>query len=507
MQEYLRAYIVISALMMLAYCISRALFGRAVEQGYITRLYVVGFAATTIMFLAHNMWLFLSGLALLSILAVRNVNYPLALFVFLLLLMPGYSIQVPGFGLINYLIDLNPWRVLSITLLLPATLHLAANRTLPRPGKLWADKIVITFALYTALLSYVHFETFTGGMRQLTLILLDMVVVYFVASRSLMDKGTVRHVIVALVAAAVFLALVGAFEFAKHWILYSGVQGALGGNAGMFGYLGRGETLRALATTGQPIVLGFIMMVAVLLTSYVQHLMPRGGMRILLWVLMGVGLVAAMSRGPWVGTAIGLFVIALTSYDPLGNVFKLLLASFVTAVLLVTLPGGEKILDYLPWVGSIDAGGIDFREILWQQSMLVIEKSPWIGSIGFTELPEFNPIRLGSGFVDIVNSYLGIVLQFGLIGLALFIFLLLSSLVGVLRALFVNRNRNDEIKLYGIALLAVIIATIAEIWMVSSISQIAPMVTFTIGASAAYGYLVQVARTRQSSGSSMPVML
>lgn len=489
MPEHLRAYIVISALMALAYVISRALFAKSVEQRFITNLYGAGFAATSILFLAQNMWLFLGGLTLVSILVARRLNHPLALFVFLLLLMPGYSIQVPGFGIVNYLIDLNPWRVLSITLLLPAAVLLAANPVFPRPGRLTADKLVIAYVTYTAALSYVHFQTFTGGLRELATNTLDMALVYFVASRSLMLKGAVRHVMAALVAAAVFLALVGAIEFAKHWILYSSVQRALNVNTGLFSYGVRGETLRALATTGQPIVLGFVMMVALLLTSYVQHLVPRGFMRTLLWVLMGVGLVAAMSRGPWVGAAIGLFVIALASHDPLSKIFKLLVASFGAAVMLVMLPGGEKILDYLPWVGSIDAGGIDFREILWEQSMLVIDKSPWIGSIGFTDFPEFDPIRLGTGFVDIVNSYLGIVLQYGLIGLALFVFLLLSSLIGVLRALFVNRCSNNEMRLYGVALLAVIVATIAEIWMVSSISQIAPIVIFTVGVSAAYGYL------------------
>ena len=506
MPEHLRAFVVICGLMLLAYAISRRLFAHALEPKFVDRLYGAGFGATAIMFLAHDMWLFLGGLALLSFLAARRFTHPLALFVFLLLLMPGYQVQVPGFGLINYLISLNPWRVLSITVLLPAAVHLAANRALPRPGKLWADKLVMTYALYGAALSYLHFDTFTGGLRQLASITLDMVLVYFVASRGLMLKSAVRHVMVALVAAAVFLALVGAFEFAKHWILYSGVQHVLRAERGLFGYAARGDTLRATATTGHSIVLGFVMMVALLFTFYVQRWVPRGAMRTLLWLLMGMGLVAAMSRGPWVGAAIGLFVIALASTNPLGNVLKLLMASFGAAVMLVMLPGGEKILDYLPWVGSIDAGGIDFREILWQQSMLVIDKTPWIGMIGFTELPEFDPIRLGTGFVDIVNTYLGVVLQLGLIGLALFVFMLLTSLVSVLRALSVNGNRNDEMSIYGVALLAVIIATIAEIWMVSSISQISPMVTFTVGACAAYGYLVQDARMQWLSRSSRPIV-
>lgn len=496
MPEHLRAYIVVSALMALAYVISRALFARAFEQGFITRLYGAGFAATSAMFLANNMWVFLGGLALLSFLAARRFTHPLALFVFLLLLMPGYSVQVPGFGLINYLIDLNPWRVLSITVLLPAAVLLAANRALPRPGKLWADKLVVTYALYTATLTYLHFDTITGGLRSLVGAVLGSMLIYFVASRGLMLKGAVRHVMAALVAAAIFLALVGAFEFARHWILYSGVQHALGVNAGLFGYLGRGETLRAVATTGQPIVLGFVMMVAMLFTFYVQHWVPRGSMRTLLWLLMGMGLVAAMSRGPWVGAAIGMFVIALASTNPLGNVLKLLMASFGTAVMLVMLPGGEKILDYLPWVGNIDAGNITYRELLWQQTQLVVAQNLWIGSVGFTESPLFEAVRQGGGFVDIVNSYLGIALAYGVVGLSLYVLIILVVTLPTLRSVFHSRKSLVEPTIYGKALIASMVAAFATIWTVSSISQIAPLVWMLIGAGVAHsGHVMQSNQT------------
>ncbi len=302
MPEHLRAFVVICGLMLLAYAISRRLFAHALEPKFVDRLYGAGFGATAIMFLAHDMWLFLGGLALLSFLAARRFTHPLALFVFLLLLMPGYGVQVPGFGLINYLISLNPWRVLSITVLLPAAVHLAANRALPPPRQAVGRQAGHDLrALHRRLELSALRDLYRGHAPVGSQLRSTWMLVYFVASRGLMLKGAVRHVMVALVAAAIFLALVGAFEFARHWILYSGVQRALGGNTGLFGYLGRGETLRAVATTGQPIVLGFVMMVALLFTFYVQRWVPRGAMRTLLWLLMGMGLVAAMSRvGPGV---------------------------------------------------------------------------------------------------------------------------------------------------------------------------------------------------------------
>ena len=489
MPEHLRSFVVITVLMALAYAISRRLFAHALAPRFVDRLFAAGYGATAIMFFAHNMWLFLAGLAGLTFLMGRRLGQPLAIFVFLMLLMPGFTIKVPGFGLINYLIELNPQRILALVLLLPSAIHLAGRPGLPRPGKLLTDKIVIVYTLFIALLAYQQYATFTGALRQLFATTIDFVLLYFVGSRTLLSKLAVRHAIVSLVVAAIFLALVGVFEFAKRWLLYASVQQDLGADPGLFGYLVRGDTLRAMATTGQPIVLGFVMMVATLLTVYVQRLVSPGRARTLLWFIMGMGLVAAMSRGPWVGAAIGFAVIAAASANPAANLIKFVAAGLAAAFLLVLLPGGEKIINYLPWVGTIDAGGIDFRKILWEQAILVITKNPWLGSIDFNEALEFNLIRSGNGFVDIVNTYLVIALQYGILGLSLYVALLVSALLCLSRGFFHNKVLNTEVRIYGASLLATMLSMILVLWMVSNISFISIINTLLIAACVAYSQL------------------
>lgn len=488
MPEHLRSFVVISVLMALAYAISRRLFAHALEPRFVDRLFAAGYGATAIMFLSHNVWVFLAGLAALTLMVARRLGQPLALFVFLMLLLPGFRAQIPGLGLINYLIDLNPMRVMAMSLLLPVALHLVGRTDVPRVGKLFSDKLVIAYALYTSFLTYLHYQTFTGGLRQLAEISLDSVLLYYVASRALAAKGAVRHVMVSLVMAAIFLALVGAFEFAKHWLLYMGLSSALGASAGG-GYLMRGEILRALATTGQPIVLGYVLMVATLLSVYAQRLLLTGSGRAVLWLFMVMGSVAAMSRGPWVGAVIGLFAIALASSNPLGNLAKLTLASLGAAIALVMLPGGEKIINYLPWVGSIDASNVSFREVLWQQAQLVIGKNMWIGTIGFTEMSEFDVIRRGDGFVDIVNSYLGVTLQYGVIGLALYVLTMVSAILPNIKIIIKSGIRDAETRVYAEVLLGLMVATIITIGTVSSISYVAPLVTLVIGASVSNAWL------------------
>lgn len=492
MSEHLRAFVVITALMALAFLISKRLFSHAVESKFVERLFGAGYSATAIMFLAHNMWLFLGGLGLLSVLVGRRFTYPLALFVFLLLLMPGYTVRVPGFGVINYLIELNPWRLLSLTVLLPSAVWLFGQRHLPAPGSLLPDKLLIAFALYTSWLAYVHHDTFTGGLRHLAAMTMDSLLIYYVASRGLMIKGAVRHVMVAFIMACVFLALVAVFEFFKHWLLYSKVQQALGALPGLFGYLGRGETLRASATTGQPIVLGFVMMVALLMTSYLQQLVASKANGLLLWGLMGLGLVAAMSRGPWVGAAVGLAVVALFSTNPVSKLLRLAAAGIGIAFLLVLLPGGEKIIDYLPWIGTVDASNITYRELLWEQTKLVIDQYFWIGSIGYTELPEFDAIRQGGGFVDIVNTYVGVVLAYGVVGLFLYASYLFLVIFKSTTTAVKLKNEHSERQVYGLASLGILFAIVITIVTVSSISQIEPLLILITGAGVAHVTSIEV---------------
>lgn len=489
MSEHLRAFVVITALIALAFLISRKLFSHAVEPKFVERLFGAGYASTAVMFLSHNMWLFLAGVALVCVWGVRRFSHPLALFVFLLFLMPGYSIRVPGFGLINWLIELNAWRVLSLMIFLPVVAQFLKNNNLPKPGVLLADKLVLAYAVYTSAMVFVHSGNFTSGMRHFAGVGIDTLLVYYVSSRGLLLKGAERHVMSALVMAAIFLALAGSFEFGKQWLLYSSVGDALQSLPSGFQYLGRGESLRALASSGQPIVFGYLMMVAVLATSYVKGLVRSRSQRGLLFILMGLGFVSSLSRGPWVGALIGLFVIAALSSNPMRNMARLTTVGVTSALFVLLLPGGEKVIDHLPWIGSIDEGNITYREVLWKQSLLVIDKQFWTGSIGYAELQEFDALRQGGNFVDIVNSYLGILLTFGFIGLSLSLLLLLGVVFQQLKSILVYRIDKSEFQTYSLMLGGVLVSLVVTRWTVSSVFQIGILTTFLLGAGVACSIL------------------
>jgi O-antigen ligase len=111
----------------------------------------------------------------------------------------------------------------------------------------------------------------------------------------------------------------------------------------------------------------------------------------------------------------------------------------------------------------------------------------------------------GQGIIDVVNSYLGIALEYGLLGLGLFVAFFLSLLWGIYGVLRRFRTlqietfmfgvkryvdnpsvREDERYILGVTLLAVLIAILITIYTVSSIIVI-PMVYWAVaGMGAAY---------------------
>lgn len=485
MPEHIRALVVLLFLLVLAWLMSRKFFSKTVEAKYIDKLFFAGSAATIALFLLQNIWIFFLTLAIIALFTARQTEYGLGLFVFLILLIPDFNINVPGFGLINYLLTLNPLRVLAIILLIPLSFKCLRQREYPKPLTLASDKLVLLFAIYSALLVYLHENTFTGLLRNFAETTLDFILLYFVASRSMSTRDGIRHVVVAFIVAALFLSLVAIFEFLKHWLLYSGLNEAMGGLNAMFGYLGRGSTLRASATTGQPIVLGYLIMLAFLLNFYTHRLLTSPLQRMTIWIVLGSGLIVAMSRGPWVGALVGLFVIALYSNRQVENILKLVVGGLIGFGGLLLLPGGNQILDYLPWIGTIDASNVTYREVLWEQALIVIQDSLWVGAINFAESPHFDVVRQGGGFVDIVNSYLGLLLEKGAIGLSIYLILLLVALVPVHKLIKKTITISFEYYLYAVGLLGGIAASMITLSTVSNIGHVRPLSTLLLGAGVA----------------------
>lgn len=492
MPEHLRALVVILVLASAIFSFAkRPLCAVAMTREDFVRRRNLWFTITLIAFLAHNFWVYIVAVGILVWRARAREHNPLALYFALLFAVPPISAVIGGAGIIEHFISIDYLRLLALVILLPMWWMLRRRADVPRFGTTTADKFLIAYLLLLFLLRFRGF-TSTDSLRFGFYLFVDDFLPYYVASRALRNLEQVREAMVAFVLAAMVMALLGVFEMARYWLLYSPLAEALGVDWVYGAYLGRESTLRALASTGQPIVLGFVMVIALGFYYFLWRSIPdRWRMPGLL--LLIAGLLSPLSRGPWIAAMVLPVVFALTGERPARKLALLgTVAGAVVALLLISA-AGSTIIDYLPFVGNVDAENVTYRQRLIDNSLIVIAQNPLFGSFDVFYRPEMEELRQGEGIIDVVNAYIGIALSYGLVGVALFVGILLSALLAVWKTMSSLPGKDDDHYRLGQTLLAALVVIFILILTVSSILVI-PIVNWTVaGLGIAYARMLTVA--------------
>lgn len=265
-------------------------------------------------------------------------------FMLLFLAPPPASAQIPGMGVINYFFDLNHIRLLSLCVLLPAFLrarrtNIAASVCLALST---ADRARCNRQPAVAARNHAHRHVAPNGLhvhRSFSCLLR--------CQPGLKDLSDFKDALLAFVLAAMVLSIIGLFEFARSWLLYSALTDALGVRTEMSGYLSRGGSLRASATTGhcagvchqrspRPLPV-FARRRRAQQISAPAWRSPLAG-----------GLFAPLSRGPWIGA-----VVMITAFIAGSRRCLLLaLAAGTRSSVAGHRAGRAKILDLLPFIGT-----------------------------------------------------------------------------------------------------------------------------------------------------------
>lgn len=461
-------------------------------------------ALTLVIFLANNFWIYISVSGVLLFFAARRDPNKFALFFFLLLALPDIDAAIRGVGPIKTLFTINSHRLLSLTVLLPAYLALRKLPDIGRFGHSLADKLILAHIILYFLLTWNAGEGITNSLRQgLFYGFLDSFLPYYVASRSLRTLQDFRSALMGYVVGALVIGLIGVFEFVKGWLLYGGLTQALGADllAESSRYSVRGGALRAVATSFATIPYGYVMAVATGLYLYVGRVGPSTTARYLGWMLLLGGLIASLSRGPWVGAAAMLLIFIVTSRSAFAAVSKLAVVGIFCLPLLALPINENMLLDYLPFVGTIQSSNITYRVQLFWAALEAITRWPFFGSFAVYDTPEMLAMKQGQGIVDVVNTYLQIVLERGLVGLSVFVGFFATIAVGIVRGMKTLSDRNDERYALGQALLATLLGALVIIATVSSI-HIVPWILWSIaGIGMAYSRMMTLAKTAEAGGS------
>ena len=116
-------------------------------------------------------------------------------------------------------------------------------------------------------------------------------------------------------------------------------------------------------------------------------------------------------------------------------------------------PFGQKVIDLIPILGGkVDVGTLTYRERLFDRATTIISQHPLIGDS--TALLRMEDLRQGEGIIDLVNVYIQVLLNDGILGLTL---LLGFSCLGVAKANSVRRllaKSDVDMALLGASLIA-----------------------------------------------------
>ncbi|MEJ1355184.1 MAG: O-antigen ligase family protein [Candidatus Sedimenticola sp. (ex Thyasira tokunagai)] len=479
MPEHIRSMVVILALAMLLFALIRRPACQLVNCSDFTRRRNLWISLTIIAFLAHNFWAYALIGSLVLYYNTRSEKNPVALFFFILFAVPSATTAVSGLGVVNYIIVFNHPRLIVLIVLLPTFIALLNDKSTVRFGRTLPDKLITAYLLLSIVL---HFRntTLTDTLRQSVYLGIDIFLPYFVISRSLKSIQDFRDAILSLVIACMILALTGLFESVRHWRLYSPLLGALDIDSGLHGYLSRDHILRASSAVGQPIVLGYVMVVAIGFYLFLKpHITSRLYQRLGI-ILLILGLIASLSRGPWVGFVALLVVFIITGPRAVRHLSALTLAASLSFAMLFIIPGGQRVINLLPFVGETGESTISYRQELIANALTVIKRNPWFGDPNYLEAPEMEAMRQGHGIIDVVNTYLGLALEMGVAGLILFLSFFLVILAGVYRGIKSVDKGSDE-RLLGRSFLASLASILVIIFTVSSISII-PIVYWSVAA-------------------------
>lgn len=492
----LKAFIVLMVIATLVFIVAKPVFLRFMSpQDYALRRNL-WLALTTAAFLIPNYWLYLLVAAGLIWFAANRDSNPVALYMFLLITLPPLGMALPTFGVVNQLFGMNHLRFLALVLLLPLALGFFHRGSASGGDLLGSERGSALLPTDWLILLYVllqiglpmPYESITATGRRMMLMGTDMLLPYYVLSRSCRTRDSFREVMAAFVLAALVLAPLGLFETLKGWLLFAGLEEHWG-TTPFLSHLARGDYLRAQVNSGHAIVLGFSFVVALGFWLSLQTRVVAAKWRWGVLLSLLAGLLVTFSRGPWVG-AVVIWIIFLTlGPDARRRSAKALGLLFVMGLVVMISPWGDKLVDNLPFVGNVGGETVEYRMRLAETSWQIFLQNPIFGSLNF--LVYMEDLRQGEGIIDLVNAYATIALGYGLVGLGLFAGFFGIIVVRCFKAVRQISALDPDFALAGGALVAILVSALVMLFTVNLYMSIGALAWALAGMGVAYERLAK----------------
>jgi O-antigen ligase len=464
----LKEFIVVLVIAVVVFRLTKPIALVFIDPADLVRRRLAWFALTATAFLIPSFWAFALVAAPIAIWAGRKDSNPCALYLMLFAVIPPIEIPVPMIGM-QYLLMISNSLLLSLCVLAPVAMQVYRSRSGTKESLLhFTDYCLLAYGILTAAL-YVHAmrpdgglypATFTDCLRRGVVFFFDAFVPYFAISRACQDRRKLVDMMATYCLSCSLLAAIGMFEAVRHWYLYGEMAARLGIPGPGTTYLMRGGSLRAMASTGHAMALGHLLVLAYGLWLYLQSRLESKGRRIGGTVMFWGGLFASYTRGAWVGAVLIYFMFAALQRAYLSKLFRAIGGAAVVGTLVYLSPLGDKIVKVMPWFGgTLDTDNIIYRQRLWDRSWQIIKESPFLGDQ--EAMLKMQELRQGEGIVDVVNTYLGILLNNGFLGLALFLAFILTPALKAWAASRSTMSNDRDLPIMGASIVACIVGMLA----------------------------------------------
>jgi O-antigen ligase len=464
----------------------RAIFRPLIDDAAFRKLYAVILICTIPNFIVISMELFFVMMAVSIWIAQGllggDTRARITVFWIAVILFVPLQMQVAGFGGIRYFLELDHFNVPAIVLLIPASLNLLSNKSKGRPSTWPLDIAVVAYPLFKVAIVFSS-VSLTASARSLIAMGLHVLIPYFVLTRGIRSWLDLKYLLVHFLGACLFAASVGLLEFAVQRNIYADIQWAYGTSWSLAHTLLRGDLIRVQAMTIQPIIYAAQLILTLGLWWAVGRPVQRS-MALARLVDLGIicALIFTLSRGPWLGAVF----FALTFFALLrlrAGLVAIGLLAIVTAGIAAKAAGLDaSVMTFLKVVfGSTqeESGSIEYRSQLLDTAIALVKQSPWTGVPNYSA--QMQDLVQGQGIIDVVNAYVGVALDGGLIGIMCFVAPFLVSFGMLFRNLgrFGSRLSLDELT-YQRAILALLTGFMITIFTTSNWERLPFLLMFCI---------------------------
>jgi hypothetical protein len=450
MVQQLKTLIVVLTLAMIVFVIAKPICLRVMDAADFSRRRNVWIFLTSVAFLAPSFWLYVLIAGITFAWAGRRDTVPMAFFLLMLHVIPPFRFDIPSPGSIQ-IFAMDNYRLITLAVVLPLALRTWAGRHHDDARRFTSTDFYVLAFSTLALLLYIPYESPTNTARRLLLQVIDVYLPYYAMSRSIKNRREFCDVLASFCLCCLLFASIASIEFARKWPFYSSIANVWGYGDDFINVM-RGDSLRAQAAAGHPLALGFITALAFGFWLWVTTRVPSKIMRVLGGLGLWVGLLAAYSRGPWLMAILIFFLYTALQPNGFVKVFKWgVLAAIAGGVVLLT-PLGAKIIDNLPFVGTVGAENVEYRARLADISWYLVQKNPLFGDPFVMEHME--EMRQGEGIIDLVNVYASQALFYGLVGLGLFLMAFVSAAWRLFRSQRQLQRIDPDMSLLGANILA-----------------------------------------------------